>query len=171
MRKKEVLIVREFSLSFLSSGNFHKEKNPAISYHLPRMLKNLEGKRKPLLLHVNTSCWLFEPARRADCGMSGNINTLLFWGVLFWVCQKLCPGLSWLTPGDLRHCHNTQNIGCYCQKRNSGPKRTGILKKFSSDFKPMLATPTRIFLSSNPWFPSDAELQEEFGSNFFGGGQ
>lgn len=100
--------------------------------------------------------------------MSGNINNLLFWGVLFWGCKKSCPGLSWLTPGDLRHCHNTQNIGCNCQKRNSGHKHIGILEKFSSDFKPVLAIPKK---SPNPWCPSDAELKEEFGSNLFLGGR
>lgn len=128
------------------------------------MLKNLESKRKPFLQHVNTSCWLLEPARRTDCGMSGNINSLLFLGALFGVCKKSCPGLSWFTPGDQRHCHNTQNIGCNCQKRDSGHKHMGMLEKFSSDFKPMLVIPKK---SSNPWFPSDAELKEEWG----GGGR
>lgn len=166
--KKRCSLVGNLYWGFFPSGNSHKEKT-AISYLLPRMLKNLESKRKPLLQHVNRSCWLLEPARRADCGMSGTINSLLFlffFWVLFWVCKKSCPGLSWWTPGDLRHCHNTQNIGCSCQKSNSGPKHARILKKFSSDFKPMLATPKK---SSNPWFPSAAELQEEFGSNFSGG--
>lgn len=96
--------------------------------------------------------------------MSWTINNLLFGGFCSEFVKKSCPGLSWLTPGDLRHCHNTQNIGCDCQKRNSGPNHIRILEKFGSDFKLLLATPKK---SSDPWFPSDAELKEEFGSNFF----
>lgn len=50
--------------------------------------------------------------------------------VLLWVCKKPCTRVSWLAPGDFRHCHLTNNIGYNSQNINSGFKHTQTLKKW-----------------------------------------